>query len=137
MTKDDDAADAPSTQRLDKWLWFARVAKSRSASAALVSEGKIRVNRVKVDRPAHAVRIGDVITSTAQRNVRVLKIAGLGQRREGAPEARLLFEDLSPPVERKECHLAAAAMSGHREAGSGRPTKKQRRETIRLKEGWE
>ena len=53
---------AQQTQRLDKWLWYARVAKSRSLAAALIERGRIRVNRVRSQKPSHTIKPGDVIT---------------------------------------------------------------------------
>jgi ribosome-associated heat shock protein Hsp15 len=85
---------APS-QRLDKWLWFARVVKSRTAAAELVTSGKVRINRVKVERPAAALKIGDVVTVVAHHRVRVLAVLDVGKRRGPPVEARTLFEELS------------------------------------------
>jgi ribosome-associated heat shock protein Hsp15 len=82
-------------QRLDKWLWFARVVKTRSLAARLVSDGHVRLNARRIDTPAKAVVPGDVLTISLERKVRVLKIVGPGTRRGGFAEASLLFEDLS------------------------------------------
>ena len=87
-------------QRLDKWLFFARVVKSRSLAVKIVEQGQVRVNRRKVTKPASAVSEGDVITFAADGGVRVLKILALGSRRGPAPEARLLYEDLSAAQKR-------------------------------------
>jgi ribosome-associated heat shock protein Hsp15 len=88
---------AGSTQRLDKWLWFARIVKTRSLATALVSHGKVRVNRQKTVKPSHPVAPGDVLTIALRGGVRVLKVLEAGTRRGPAAEARLLYEDLSAP----------------------------------------
>ncbi len=82
-------------QRLDKWLWFARVVKSRSLAARLVGEGHVRVNGVRVVVPARGVQPGDVLTIALERQVRVLRVVDGGERRGPFSEARLLYEDLS------------------------------------------
>lgn len=84
-------------QRIDKWLFFARVVKSRSLAAALVEAGHVRVNSRRIDVPARQIGVGDVLTiALSARQIRVLRVAGAGQRRGPAPEARTLYEDLSP-----------------------------------------
>ncbi|WP_072396072.1 RNA-binding S4 domain-containing protein [Hyphomicrobium sp. CS1GBMeth3] len=133
MTKPGQPAPGKETsQRLDKWLWFARLAKSRTLAATAVVEGKIKVNRVKAEKASQTVKVGDVITSRLRRTVRVLKIAGLGERRGPAAEAQLLYEDLTPPAERNEQREDAGSW-GERTAGSGRPTKRDRRQIEELK----
>lgn len=84
-----------SRQRLDKWLWFARVTKTRTLAARLVSEGHVRVNARRIETPAKPVGPGDVLTVALEQHVRVLKIIAPGQRRGSFPEAARLFEDLS------------------------------------------
>ncbi len=85
-------------QRLDKWLWFARVVKTRSLAARLVSDGHVRINAVRVDNPAKGVRTGDVLTVALDRgSVRVLRVVLPGERRGPFAEARTLFDDLSAP----------------------------------------
>lgn len=83
------------TQRLDKWLWFARVAASRTRASKLIASGHVRLNARRIDSPAKAVCVGDVLTIALEREVRVLKVLDPGRRRGGFPEACLLFEDLS------------------------------------------
>ena len=87
---------APSRLRLDKWLWHARIAKSRSLAARLVEAGHVRINGLRADGPAKPVKPGDVLTIALERTVRVLEIVALGERRGPASEARTLYEDLSP-----------------------------------------
>lgn len=124
------------SQRLDKWLWCARLAKTRTQAAALVSGGKIRVNRIKTDKPAHAVKVGDVITASLGPRVRVLAVKAIGDRRGSADVARLLFDDLTAPIESAAASDAARTVlppAERREAGAGRPTKRDRRLIDRLK----
>jgi ribosome-associated heat shock protein Hsp15 len=82
-------------QRLDKWLWFARFARTRSLAARLVTEGFVRVNGARADSPARGVAVGDVLTVAAPHATRAVRVAGLGERRGPAPEAQRLYEDLS------------------------------------------
>ncbi len=123
-------AATPGTQRLDKWLWYARVVKSRTLAAGLVTDGRVRVNRIKIDKPSQSVRIGDVITFTVGPRLRVLKVQQPGVRRGPSSEAQALYEDLTPPpVPAADAPPVTAA----RDPGSGRPTKRERRLTDRLK----
>lgn len=90
-----DAVAPEARQRLDKWLWFARVVKSRSLAAKLVESGHVRINSARVEHPAKALKIGDVVTIALERSVRVLKVREPGTRRGPFTEAQGLFEDLS------------------------------------------
>lgn len=83
--------------RIDKWLWFARFAKTRTMAQKLVQSGRVRINRRKSDDPAHPVRVGDVLTVAFDSGVRVLRVLGLGIRRGPAPEARTLYEEILSP----------------------------------------
>lgn len=124
--------EAIARQRIDKWLFFARVVKSRSLAAKLAAGGKVRVNRDKIDQPSYPVKIGDVLTITLDRRILVYKVRALGERRGPAAEAQLLYNDMSPPITaRDDLQLLTQPQ---RENGSGRPTKKQRRETDRLRD---
>lgn len=81
-------------QRLDKWLWHARVVKARTSAAALVEAGHVRINGVREKAPGHAVKAGDVLTVGLDRGVRILRIVGFSERRGDAAAARLLYDDL-------------------------------------------
>lgn len=89
--------DVTETQRLDKWLWHARIIKTRSLAAQLVEQGKFRINREKVLKPAYTLKTGDVITAAIFGRVRVLRIAGFSASRCPAAEAQALYVDLTPP----------------------------------------
>lgn len=82
-------------QRLDKWLWFARFARTRSLAARLSEDGFVRVNGTRAENPAKGIVIGDVVTVAAPRATLAVRVLGLGERRGPAPEARLLYEDLA------------------------------------------
>ena len=81
-------------QRLDKWLWHARVVKARTSAAALVEASHVRINGVREKAPGHPVKSGDVLTIGLDRTVRVLKVIGFAERRGDASAARLLYDDL-------------------------------------------
>ena len=81
-------------QRLDKWLWHARVVKARTSAAALVEAGHVRVNGVREKAPGHTVKVGDVLTIGLDHSVRMLKVTGFSERRGDAASARVLYEDL-------------------------------------------
>ena len=115
--------------RIDKWLWFARVVKTRSAAAALCEDGSVRLNGTRVDQAHKAVRAGDVVTVALAGRVKVLKIMSLAERRGPYSEAQHLYEDLSPEPPRFDPPPPVA----EREPGSGRPTKAERRGIDRLK----
>jgi len=81
-------------QRLDKWLWHARVVKARASAAALVQAGHVRINGAREKAPGHAVKAGDVVTVALDRSVRVLKVLGFAERRGDAAAAQVLYDDL-------------------------------------------
>jgi ribosome-associated heat shock protein Hsp15 len=114
-------------QRIDKWLWHARVVRTRTAAAALVDGGKVRLNGGRVTATSQPVRPGDVVTIALDRAVRVLKVIGFAERRGDADAARLLCEDLSEARSWAPEPAVAA-----RDPGSGRPSKQERRAIDRL-----
>lgn len=134
---DDENPDQPAagTQRLDKWLWFSRVSKSRTLAAQLIEDGRVRVNRARVVKPSHGVRAGDVLTIVLRGKVQLLRVLAAGRRRGPPSEARQLYEPLmgprdpsEPPQPRASCVVAK------REPGAGRPSKRDRRMMERFRE---
>jgi ribosome-associated heat shock protein Hsp15 len=87
-------------QRLDKWLWHARVVKARSSAAMLVETGHVRLNGVRETAPGRAVKVGDVLTVGLDRTVRLLKVVGFAERRGDASSARVLYADLQEPLQK-------------------------------------
>jgi ribosome-associated heat shock protein Hsp15 len=112
-----------SALRIDKWLWYARFFKTRGISAKLVSSGRVRVNSDPVAKPAHQVRPGDVLTFPQEKDIRVIRIDALGERRGPATEAATLYTDLSPPEKNR-----TDVPENPKYEGKGRPTKKDRRQ---------
>jgi len=112
-------------QRVDRWLWFTRLIKSRTQAAELVSAGKVRLNGERIAKPSRTIKPDDVLTFALAGHIRMLKVLAPGTRRGPVPEARQLYEDLAPPAPRTPSDLAAPA---ERDRGSGRPTKKERRD---------
>jgi ribosome-associated heat shock protein Hsp15 len=93
------AAAAERTRaRLDQWLWFARLAKSRSLAARLCADGAITLNGVAVGKANQLVRIGDIIGVPQGRWQRTARVVALGVRRGPASEARRLYEEVAPPA---------------------------------------
>lgn len=131
-----------ATQRIDKWLWFARLLKTRTLAAEFVTAGKVRLNKARVEKASHVLRVGDVLTMMLNRRVRLFKVTGLGERRGPSAAARSLYEELTAPVDTPKPHAQStlpipsprhdAMGPGRRAAGSGRPTKKERRDIDRL-----
>lgn len=117
-------------QRIDRWLWFARFFKSRTLAAKLCAGHKVRVNRQIVAKASASIRVGDVLTFPQGSRVRVVRIVDLGSRRGPAAEAQTLYEDLTPAETAKPTHPPPP----QRDAGSGRPTKRDRRELDRLRQ---
>lgn len=81
-------------QRLDKWLWHARVVKARTSAAALVEAGHVRINGVREKAPGHSVKVGDVLTIRLDYGVRILKVVAFSERRGDASSARVLYDEL-------------------------------------------
>jgi ribosome-associated heat shock protein Hsp15 len=120
-------------QRIDRWLWHARLVRTRTAAAELAESGRVRLNGDRVTASSRAVKPGDVLTVALGGQVKILKVLGLSERRGGAPDAQALYEDLSPPAaprERKEDDPPVA----EREPGSGRPTKRERRALEKMRQ---
>lgn len=138
------ATEAEQGQRLDQWLWFARITKSRTLAHALIERGKVRLNRVKVEKASHTVTPGDTITLSAGPRVRVFTVKAIGVRRGPAVEAQTLYEELTPasdrtkPTDTEATNASQSLLSGAtvavRSEGAGRPTKRERRATERLKD---
>lgn len=117
-------------QRLDKWLFFARMAKSRSIAQAYIQSGSVRVNDLLVKKPSFEVKVGDRLDIRFERMDRILVVKDAGERRGPFEEARLLYDDKTPPREKSDAFTPFE--QAQRAPGAGRPTKKERRAIDRL-----
>ena len=121
-------------ERLDKFLFFSRAIKSRTLAQKVIETGAVRVNSERTTNSDHKVGAGDVLTMAIHNRIVVWKILDAGTRRGPASEAQGLYEDLSPPVLPKADRSPYEAAIAPRDEGAGRPTKKERRDTDRLRD---
>ena len=118
------------SQRIDKWLYFARFAKTRSAAQEMVAGGHVAVNGEKVLKSSRDVKIGDELEILCGMVRFFVRVTGFVEKRVGAPAAQTLYENLREPERTTPPPKAAFE---YRPAGSGRPTKRDRRALNRLK----
>lgn len=118
--------------RLDKWLWAVRVFKTRSMATDACKKGKIFINGIAA-KPSHSVKIGEVIERRESMITRSFKVTGLLEKRVSAKVAVNYMEEVTPPEEFAKLELARTSMIAVRERGTGRPTKKERRDIEKLK----
>lgn len=123
--------DGNTAIRLDRWLWYARLFKSRTLATQLCGSGKLRLNREPVRKSHQTVRVGDVLTFPKGPYIRVIEVVALGTRRGPAAEAQALYTDLDPPQPRAKKD-PAGPVTPSREKGMGRPTKQDRRALDRF-----
>ena len=124
------------SMRIDKWLWCIRAYRTRSKAAAACKAGHVHLNG-QVIKPASPVRVEDTVLLEYPRLNRTLKVVALLPRRVGAPIAIQHYEDLTPESEYEKLRTQTAAQSIlTRERGTGRPTKKQRRELEKWLLDW-
>jgi ribosome-associated heat shock protein Hsp15 len=122
---------ADNTIRIDKWLWYARFFKTRTLAQNFVTAGNVRINSERVQKANTGVKPGDVLTF-ARGYVRVIEVVALADKRGPASIAQTLYNDLSPPPPKKD-DPDRPAPTAERERGSGRPTKRERRDIDRLR----
>lgn len=108
-------------QRLDKWLWCARLVKTRSGAARLIADGKVRINGERALKPSRLVHDGDVVTATHLGRLSVVRVLDVAERRGPASVAQALYEDLTPKDIPPPDRPLAQARAGKR------PTKRERR----------
>lgn len=135
-TSGDAAEPGPAKrQRLDKYLWFARVVKTRTLATKLVASGQVRINSERMANPAKQIGAGDVLTIALDRTVRVLRVTGIGERRGPYEEARLLFDELTETPVAGAPSGQTESLAGTPEPERSRPDKRDRRLAAALKRG--
>jgi len=128
------SAPAPGptqAQRIDKWLWHARFARTRTAAQKLAVSGHVRINRQRVAAASRAVKPGDVLTLALGRTVRVITVTGIADRRGSAVAASRLYEERAPSLT-----ISSRAPANDRDADAGserRPDRRGRRRILALK----
>jgi len=111
------------TLRIDKWLWFARICKTRSLAQAIIERGDVYINGQKAEKPNRPIKLGDQISVDLGAVERTVTVLVLPHRRGPAPEAAASYEEPQPP-QRKNSRNPSPLQ---RIPGSGRPTKRERR----------
>lgn len=121
--------------RIDKYLWSIRIFKTRSLASQACKAGKVKLNGTNV-KPSALVRVGEVYTVQKGIERKTIKVLSLIEKRVGAKEAVLHYEDLTPKEDTAQFKNKFHAPALQRERGTGRPTKKERREIDALQDFW-
>lgn len=125
-------ANTLTSVRVDKWLWAARMFKTRSSASTACSAGHVKIDGESV-KASKAVKPGDHIDVLTPGGPRQLEVVALGDRRGPASVAQTLYIDHTPPPPPKD---ETVTLGGRRERGAGRPTKKDLRDLRKLREDW-
>lgn len=123
--------EAPAVERIDKWLWTVRVFKTRGLATEACRAGGVQVGE-HVVKPSRDVRAGEVITIRQGLITRTVAVLGVPVRRVGPKLVAGFCEDRTPPEEYAKARAQPVQQLLAREKGSGRPTKRERREIDRL-----
>ncbi len=111
--------------RIDKYVWFVRLAKTRTLATELVQKNKIKLNNAPV-KPSKEVKIGDTVSIIKNNATFSYKIKDLLDRRVGAKLVADYLIDITDPLELEKFKTYQAAQSVYREYGTGRPSRKDR-----------
>lgn len=123
------------TQRIDKWLWFVRIFKTRSIATEYIRKGRVSVNGSLV-KPAREVQEGDTVIVRKPPVAYTFRIKGLPKSRLGAKLVSDYMENLTPEEELQKLDPNFMAFNVHRDPGTGRPTKKDRRMLDEMIDDW-
>lgn len=121
--------------RVDKYAWSVRLSKTRSQATEAISKGKIRLNNQHV-KPARDVKLGDTIQVIRHTATFSYKVIQLLNKRVGAKLVPDYLIDITPDEEREKLKVYRAAQSVYREHGSGKPSKKDRRDLDSFMDEW-
>lgn len=121
--------------RVDKFIWSVRLAKTRSKASEQVTKGKVLLNHEKV-KPAKEVKVGDVVTVIVHNANLSFKVLALLENRIGAKLVENYIRDITPIEELEKLKVYRAAQRVYREKGTGKPTKKDRRDLDDFMENW-
>ncbi len=126
------SAEALQRVRLDKWLWAARLFKTRALAKQAIEGGKISADNQKL-KPGKEIGLGTVLTVRQGWDEKVLLVKGLSEQRRGAPEARLLYEETPESIRKREELSEQRKLQAAGQQAAGKPDKKDRRLRSDLK----
>ena len=132
MTKSEEE---DGTVRMDKWLWAARLFKTRSIAVDAIKGGKVKINGNSV-KPSHEVREGEVIQVQIEQLHKVIQVKSVIHNRVAAKQIPEVYADLTPAEEYERITFMKAYKSEFRDQGAGRPTKKERRVIEKMKDDY-
>jgi ribosome-associated heat shock protein Hsp15 len=132
MIQDMTSDDQDSNTRLDKWLWHARFYKTRSLATKAITGGKVHLNGERI-KPAHLVRIGDLVSQSLQGVVAEFQVLGLPKRRGPGAEAQSHYAETTMSAQRREKLREQQRLANlTRPRPDGKPDKRERRQLMRL-----
>lgn len=115
--------------RIDKWLWAVRLFKTRSMAADACKKGRIARNGTNL-KPSHNVRVGDVVMVKKPPVTYSFKVLALSENRMGAKLVPEFMENVTPAEQFEILEMAKFSINGKRDRGTGRPTKRERRQLM-------
>lgn len=119
--------------RLDKWIWAARLTKTRALARDLIQAGKVHYNGQK-SKPGKIVELGALIRVPAGWDVKEVEVTGIEEKRQPAKLAEMMYQETADSVAKREQNqLARKMQTFHSPKPENRPDKKQRRELIKFK----
>ena len=118
--------------RIDKWLWAARFYKTRSLATDEIDKGRVCVNDAEV-KPAKEVKLGDIVTLRQGPVTRRLAVRGISDKRGGAPQAQLMYEETEASLKQREQLSEQRRLEPAASLEHGRPTKRDRRSIDKVK----
>lgn len=121
-----------NNQRVDKWIWHARVVKTRTLAQKLVASGKVRIDKNKSLDPSRKISVGNILTITLPNEIKIYEVLGFSDKRGPYTQARQLYEDLSPPAPTSRTNGNEIALGAIKVGPS--PSKRDRQIAIRLKQ---
>ena len=122
--------------RIDKFVWCVRLAKTRSKATDAVSKGKVKLNNMQA-KPSKEVKLGDEIQIIKHTAIYTFRIIGLLKNRVGAKLVPDYIIDITTEEEREKYRLYQLSQSAYRDNGTGKPTKKDRRDLDDFIDNWD
>lgn len=126
-------AEEDNIVRMDKWLWAARLFKTRSLAADAIKGGKVKVDDNPI-KPSREVKVGDVIHVQIGQLHKVVEVKTVAKNRVSPKQVPEVYNDLTPKEEYERIEFMNAYKAEWRDRGAGRPTKKERRMIERMKD---